>query len=1202
MAHDTKQVFSTHSPRRWYTVKGVLYCCGIVTVIGILALFYTYSDTFKPELPKNFTTLSGHSLNEIAHDKGISWHDNAMSSCCTAGNSPTCFAPLSNKATVPIAERIRAGFYVNWDPQSYFTLLNNIDKINMVLPEWLFVSEADTVSFQPDDRAYHLLQAHPSVAVMPMLSNFSKGKWNSENIGRILKTATKRQQFIDNLVKTLKQYGFKGVNIDFEGLPDAYTADLYTFLNVLHDRLGKENLILSQSIVPFSNQFTPEKLAKVNDLVFVMAYNQHYQTGKSGAIAEQKWVEDIMQSVSKGLPADKFVLCMASYGLDWGKTGIDAEDVTYRGALSIAKESNAKVKFNPTTYNLEFEYINFDSVPHKVFFVDAVTNFNQMRAVTNFGWRGVALWRLGAEDARLWQFFDKDLSTEALKQGSFDVKSLNKTSVLDDVDYIGAGEVTDILTEPKEGVIQVEMDTQYHVITAEKYEKLPTTYVVQRFGKVAEKKLVLTFDDGPDKNYTTKVLDILKSEQTPAAFFLIGSNIEKNQGLVKRIYDEGHEIGNHTYNHPNLEHLSTYMADLELNRTRRSIESVTEHSTVLFRPPYNQYQEPETRAQLKPFILAREHNYLTVNESIDAQDWKAGSTVDSIIKRIEWGINRGHGHIILLHDAGGNRDSTIAALPFVIRHFRNKGYVFTSISDLIGVSRENLMPNVEAVHQPIVHINRFLTDILNSIQNSLYWIFYAAIGLSIFRSVFILFFAFLQRRKQKTETYPDFTPPLSIIVPAYNEEMNAVSTVLSLLKQNYPDYEIVFVDDGSKDETYNRVKEVFGNHPRVQIWTKQNGGKASALNFGLLKSRYEYVVCIDADTQLDPNALLEIAKPFYDPSVGAVAGNVQVGNQINWLTKWQSIEYTTAQNFDRMAFAYLNCITVVPGAIGAFRRDAVTSIRTVEIEEERRASLSKTKVKKQLVGDYETDTLAEDCDLTIRIIKKGYKVVQNNNAFAITESPETLKQFLKQRFRWTFGVMQAFWKNKDVLFRPKYKALGWIAFPNILIYQFLLPVFAPLADLILIGAIIEWATADPIAVGNITFWEEFFPFIMYAIFLFFDLLCAGVALRYEKQSLRNLWMIIPQRFAYRPLMYYVLYQSFGKALKGELQGWGVLKRTGSMGQLSVDILTSAESKEEKDINDGLMSSAILSNKTPPSVPKSNKASNLQPAGYKQTSI
>ena len=1152
MTPHSKQVFSTPTPRRWHTVKWIAYSLIGIFLFALLGLAVSYTNSFNPDLPKNYSILQ-ESLSQIAHDTTLSWHENAASPCCPT-DKPTCFAPLSNSANVPIANQIRAGFFVNWDPQSFFTLQNHIDKINMVLPEWFFVSDADTVVFKPDERAFKLLREHPSVAVMPLLSNFWNHKWESENVIRIFTNPSKRTVFIESLVHTLKKYGFKGVNIDFEGLPNSSTEHFYAFLALLHQRLNKEGLSLSQSIVPFNNQYKPERLVPLNDLLFVMAYNQHYQTGKAGSIADQKWVEDIMGSISKNLPTEKFVLCIADYGLDWGKKDKEAESITYRGALSIAKEASAKIKFNNTTYNLEFEYKDDDHVPHKVFFVDAATNFNQIRAATNSGWRGVALWCLGAEDPRLWQFFNKDLSFEGLEKGSFDIKVLQKSIIAEDVDYIGSGEIMDIITEPTEGAIQFEYDKKYHLISEEYYKKLPTSYVVQRFGKVADKKLVLTFDDGPNEKYTGRILDILKQEHTPAAFFLIGQNIEQNNDLVKRIYSEGHEIGNHTFSHPKLDDLSTWQAELELIRTRRSIESLTGRSTILFRPPYNQYQEPETYKQLYPMLLAQKYNYLTVNESIDAQDWKMDSNVDSLISRIEKGVNADLGHIILLHDAGGNRETTVAALPMIIKHFRAQGYTFTTLADLMGRTKTRLMPPIQIDQIFIVWLDRVINDMINWSQKFLYWIFYIAIGLSIFRSIFILFFAFLQRQKQKKEPYPDFAPPLSIIVPAYNEEVNAVSTVMSLLKQNYENYEIIFVDDGSKDETYMRVKKAFDKHPNVQILTKPNGGKASALNFGLLNSHNDFVVCIDADTQLDQNALREIAKPFLDPSVGAVAGNVRVGNQVNLLTKWQSIEYTTAQNFDRMAFAYLNCITVVPGAIGAFRRDAIMGEALINVPENDFGPFCNFRNEMAVVGSYETDTLAEDCDLTIKILKKGYRIAQNNDAIAITESPETIKQFLKQRFRWTFGVLQAFWKNREVLCRPRFKALGWVAFPNILIYQFFLPIFAPIADIILIASLISWAIADPIAVGAATFWETYQPFIIYGIFLFFDLLCAAVALRYERQSLRNLWMVIPQRFVYRPLMYSVLYKSYVKAVKGEMQGWNTLIRTGNMGQLSTEMI------------------------------------------------
>lgn len=186
------------------------------------------------------------------------------------------------------------------------------------------------------------------------------------------------------------------------------------------------------------------------------------------------------------------------------------------------------------------------------------------------------------------------------------------------------------------------------------------------------------------------------------------------------------------------------------------------------------------------------------------------------------------------------------------------------------------------------------------------------------------------------------------------------------------------------------------------------------------------MVCIDADTKLLPDAVGALMKNFADEKVAAVAGIVKVGNEVNMLTKWQSIEYTVSQNFDRKAFAYTNSITVVPGAIGAFKKAAVIA-----------------------VGSFTTDTLAEDCDITVRMLRAGYIVANEPGAIALTESPETLKQFFKQRFRWTFGVMQVFRKHKDALLVRKYGSLGWIALPDILLFKYIIPFFSPIGDLLM---------------------------------------------------------------------------------------------------------------------------------------------------------
>ena len=1128
------QVFSTMSPKRWRAVVWTGRAILAFVLVGVAVIAFSLLRPNKPELPTNFSACL-LSTEQLANDTTICWGKQGVATegCC-GRHEPKHLDPLSILARTPILKQIRAGFYVNWDKQSYYSLAKNIGKLNMVVPEWFTITGADTVFCQIDTAVYtNILQKNATVSVMPTLvRSFESNREDVRlNIRRILNDAKFGESYIESIVKTLKKYNFQGITVNF--IPEPLDVqNFHRFMSKLQNRLHTEGLLLSQCVAPFDSEFDLKKENTYNDFVFITAFNQT----DPAPVADQKWVEGLMDDVAKLMSPEKVVWCMPSFGLDFSKKGERPEELAYRQALAIAQEAKAKVLFNTTTYNLEFAYSDANNVPHKVFFADAATNFNQMRTAENYGWKGVAMWRLGAEDPRVWQFYDKDLSFEALKNGSFDAKTLQTAIVPDDVDYIAdRSEIMSVSNTPTEGVIRFVVDPTSGYISEENYDVLPTSYVIERYEKSnddikADKRLVLTFDDGPDEKYTNQILDILEKEQTPAAFFLIGKNVDNNPKVVERIFNDGHEIGNHTYWHPDIAHVWDMRAEAELILTRRSIESITGASTLLFRPPYNQFANPKTKEELTPFLLARKHNYLTVSESIDPLDWEKGIAAAQILARVKEKVNNNYGHIILLHDAGGKREATVEALPQIIKYYRSQGYSFVSLSDLMGKKRAEIMPILQENQYFLTKMNRIIAETMMTINGALDWIFNVAVGLAIFRILFIFFFAIKQYLKDKKQNLPDFSPPLSIIVPAYNEEVGAVSTVNSLLNQNYPHFEVVFVDDGSKDRTYEMVKAAFAGDKRVKVLTKTNGGKASALNFGLKKCSHDFVVCIDADTQLDPNALKELAKPFVDPQVGAVAGNVRVGNEVNMLTKWQSIEYITAQNFDRLAFAYLNCITVVPGAIGAFRREAIGS-----------------------VGLYETDTLAEDCDLTMRIIRKGYRVAQNNKAIAITESPENFAQFMKQRFRWVFGVMQAFWKSKHVLFNKHYGSLGLVAFPNVLIFGMILPLFAPIADMVLILSIVSNiinAFTAPVnaIISEPSFYEKYHTIILYAAFMSIDLAVCVVSFLIQKEPLGKLWLLFPQRIVYRPLMYYVLFKSYLKALKGELMGWGVLKRTGNIGQ------------------------------------------------------
>jgi len=356
-------------------------------------------------------------------------------------------------------------------------------------------------------------------------------------------------------------------------------------------------------------------------------------------------------------------------------------------------------------------------------------------------------------------------------------------------------------------------------------------------------------------------------------------------------------------------------------------------------------------------------------------------------------------------------------------------------------------------------------------------------------------------------------------VAAYNEAKVIVRTIETLLQSDYRDIEIVIVDDGSQDETSEVVRAAYGGDPRITLIRKENGGKASALNLGIKECRGEIVVALDADTIFTPETISRLVRHFADPAIGAVSGNVKAGNRNGPLTIWQAVEYITSQNFDRRAFDLLNCITVVPGAVGAWRKDAII-----------------------LAGLYSSETLAEDTDLTFKIRRLGYRIVTDNEALAYTEVPDTLRNLAKQRFRWAFGTLQCLWKHRSALFNPRFRAFGMVALPSLWIYQIFFQAIAPIVDLAVLWSIVFDTYISPEAYGQ----QAFMLLGYWALFSTVELAGAWMAFRLDKEDKRLLWWLVLQRFVYRQLMYYVIVKSIFVALRGSLVGWGKVERKGTV--------------------------------------------------------
>lgn len=1110
-----KQVFYSHSKKRW---KGFLWFSRIIALFIIAALIIVAltlrshsgislprltdkNESYKKILNPNDPLIFSTRQNEIFQKQ-----KKLLPRPFTKdlkNDSGKIINPVTNSANT-----VRGAFYVNWDLQSYYSLIKNIDKLNVVYPEWLFVPDGgDSIYKEIDTRALDTMRAH-NVRIIPILSNNFNDKWNGGNIDRLTRDTSLQNRFIKNLLQLLGEYNFNGINIDFENLTEGSRDRMVDFQKNLYGQLHSKNYIVTQDIAPFNDNYNLTELSRYNDFIILMSYDEHEASGIAGPISEKNWFRMSIERVIQEVPGNKLIIGLAGYGYDWPKN-YEGEDITYIQALQTALESEGKVKYDSAKWSLSYQYYDDADSIHDVYFTDAVSNFNQMRLASKYNIGGFALWRIGSEDERLWKFYNKDLSDSGMIKSGIDFNDFRTSSYNTEIDYIGEGELLDLEGDPQKGEIDISYDDKSLLINNETYITLPLSYVVRKFGK-GNKQMLLTFDDGPDPEYTPQILDILKEEKVPATFFVVGINVENNIPLLKRIYDEGHEIGNHTFTHPNIATVGLDRANLEINATRKLIESITGHSTILFRPPYNADSEPETMEEIIPISISKKDHFYTLSESIDPEDWEEGITADSIVTRTIRQKNLGS--VILLHDAGGDRSQTVKALPRIIEYFRNDGYKFITVSELLGVNKDVLMPPIADLQDYFYSkANYYIAEVIFFTDKLFVLIFITAIILSVIRMLFIGIFAIRQKMKLQANGIEEITvdKPVSIIIPAHNEQVNSVRTINTLLGCDYTNFEICFVDDGSTDDTFKIVSCEFKNNPKVKIFKKPNGGKASALNYGIQHSTGEIMVCIDADTQLENDAVSELVKYFGDEKVGAVAGNVKVGNEVNLLTKWQSIEYITSQNFERRTFDTLNCITVVPGAIGAFRKSAIIKI-----------------------GGFNTDTLAEDCDATISLLVSGYIVRYSENAIAHTEAPESLKMFMKQRFRWSYGIMQSVWKHRRQIFRAHNKPLGFIALPNIYIFQIILPFLAPIADFMTVFAIVAGNVQNIIA--------------YYFIFLLVDTLGSAIAFSLEGEKLWRLWTLIPQRFIYRPLMFIVVARSFLTAIKGSLIGWGILHRTGNV--------------------------------------------------------
>jgi len=641
---------------------------------------------------------------------------------------------------------------------------------------------------------------------------------------------------------------------------------------------------------------------------------------------------------------------------------------------------------------------------------------------------------------------------------------------------------------------------------------IDTTNGGARSFRLPPRTIALTFDDGPDPRWTPAVSRVLRKHRVPGTFFVVGAQVARHPELVRDLSAGGNEIGIHSFTHPQMINLPRWRQELEFSHTQMAIVNATGRKAALLRFPYSSHSYSIDDPNWKLIMDAGRLGYLTIMSEADSQDWDRPG-VDNIVRNAT--PSDGNGNVVLFHDAGGDRAQTVAALDRYIPMMQERGYTFVTVSEGLrrAVNDRDIVGNPRATRgdeQRALGLAAAVRIADGTVAGlSVLFLLVGVLTIGRTLALFILAARHTRRRRSPTHRWGDpVTAPVSVIVPAYNEKEGIEPAVRSLAGGNHPGgIEVVVVDDGSTDGTADIVDAM--GLPNVRVVRIPNSGKPNALNTGVALAHHDLIVMVDGDTVFEPDSLNRLVQPFADPSVGAVAGNVKVGNRTSMVARWQHIEYVIGFNLDRRLYDVLRCMPTIPGAIGAFRREALRD-----------------------TGGMSHDTLAEDTDITMALCRAGWHVVYEEQARAWTEAPATLRQLWTQRYRWSYGTMQAMWKHRRALVdRGPSGRFGRLGLPLVALFGVALPLLAPIIDLL--------------ALYGLLFLDRSETAVAWLAMLGLQLITAVVAFRLDRERLGPLWTLPLQQFAYRQLMYLVLIQSGLTALTGARLRWHKLRRAGT---------------------------------------------------------
>ena len=730
---DGKPIFYDEERRRWKRTRRALEVSGLL--FALIVVVFVANVLRNPDLPGLLLPDTRPLLRGIRTKKPVKapvFRHGRKKRIAGLELQPDHYDPL------------RAAFYENGDPAGFASLQQHYRDLDLLIPEGLKSITADgRLDVDVDPKIGDWIHtAGIELPIMPLLQNSDGTIWHVHEMAEMLSHAPARTALIQSVVRYDVAQHYIGVALDFEQVPDESQDDFRRFCQELGAALRAQNLKLMVALPAADWAYDYKGIAQVVDAIILMNYDQHWLTSPPGPIAAQNWYLTNLNKILELVPREKLVMGIANYAYDWPeKTKAVPHPVgsplSYQEAVVRAVESEADITFDPDSLNLHYSYEDENNVVHRVWMLDGVTAYNELRASDNLGLRGTVVWRLGSEDPSMWFIWDATHATDA------DRAKLTELPPGYDLILEGRGDIWRITDTPVSGKRSFDYDKDSDTFDDESFESFPLTWRIEQMGAVPH-KIALTFDDGPDPQWTPKILDVLKEKHAPATFFAIGVNADEAPELIRREYAEGNEIGNHTYTHPDFEQATKAQIQIELNLTERLLESNLGVKTLLFRPPYGIDHQPETASEISLLPIPQSMGYIIIGALIDPHDWgepgglpppPVPTIVQRVIDQAEHGLAVGQGNIILMHDGGGDRSHTVEALPQIIDGLRAKGFEFVQVSDLLGQTRAEVMPPLSVKEWIFARSDWFVFEVAHWFRLGIAFVFIAGILLVSLRAL-----------------------------------------------------------------------------------------------------------------------------------------------------------------------------------------------------------------------------------------------------------------------------------------------------------------------------------------------------------------------------------------------------------------------------------------------------------------------------------